>query len=73
MIQEYAIHGVLIATAPFTACVALVIALVVHRVLIALRFYRWVWHPVLFDTALFVLVWTFITFHPLPIPQGLLP
>jgi hypothetical protein len=32
-----------------------------------------VWDPVLFDTALFVLVWTFITFHPLPIPQGLLP
>lgn len=73
MIQEYAIHGVLIATAPFTACVALVIALVVHRVLVALHFYRWVWHPVLFDSALFVLVWTFITFHPLPIPQELLP
>jgi hypothetical protein len=73
MIQEYVIHGVLVAAAPFTACIALVIALLVHRVLVALRFYRLVWHPVLFDTALFVLVWTLITFHPLPLPQGLLP
>jgi protein AaeX len=72
VIQEYTVHGVLIAAAPLTAGVALVIALLVHRVLVALRFYRWVWHPLLFDTALFVLVWTLITFHPLPIPQGLL-
>jgi protein AaeX len=72
VIEEYTIHGVLLAAAPFTAGVALVIALLVHRVLRALRFYRWVWHPLLFDTALFVLVWALITFHPLPIPQGLL-
>lgn len=73
MIQEYAIHGVLIAEAPLTALMALCIAFVLHRVLVALRFYRWVWHPVLFDTAMFVLVWAGLTFHPLPIPQGLLP
>ena len=72
MIQEYTVHGILIATAPFTACVALVIAFAMHRVLMALRFYRWVWHPILFDSAMFMLVWALITFHPLPIPQGLL-
>jgi len=66
-------HGVFIAAAPLTAVVAFLIALVLHRVLIALKFYRWVWHPVLFDTAMFVLVWALITFHPLPLPQGLLP
>ena len=73
MIQEYAIHGILIAAPPFTACIALAIALGLHRILMALRLYRWVWHPVLFDTGVFVLVWALITFHPLPIPQGLLP
>jgi len=73
MIQEYTMHGVFIAAAPLTAVVAFLIALVLHRVLIALKFYRWVWHPVLFDTAMFVLVWALITFHPLPLPQGLLP
>jgi hypothetical protein len=73
MIQEYVVHGVLIASAPLTACLALAIAYGLHRVLMRLRFYRWVWHPVLFDSAMFVLVWALITFHPLPIPQGLLP
>jgi hypothetical protein len=73
MIPEYTAYGVLIASAPFTACVALAINIIIHRMLVALRFYRWVWHPILFDTSLFVLVWAFITFHPLPIPQGLLP
>jgi len=73
MIQEYAIHGVFIAAAPLTALLALCIAFVLRRGLVALRFYRWVWHPVLFDTAMFVLVWALITFHPLPFSQGLLP
>lgn len=73
MIQEYTFGGVLIANAPFTACLALALALLIHRGLVALRFYRWVWHPILFDTALFVLIWALITFHPLPIPQGILP
>jgi hypothetical protein len=49
------------------------IALVVHRLLVALRFYRWVWHPVLFDTAMFVSIWCLITLYPVPVPQGLLP
>ncbi|WP_420384444.1 DUF1656 domain-containing protein [Novosphingobium sp.] len=73
MIQEYAIHGVFIAAAPLTAMLAVGITYLLHSGLIALRFYRWVWHPVLFDTAMFVAVWALITFHPLPLPQGLLP
>lgn len=73
MIPEYSFGGVLIATVPVTACIALILALLVHRLLVALRFYRWVWHPVLFDTALFVGIWCLITLYPLPVPQGLLP
>lgn len=73
MIQEYQAFGVFIAAAPFTACVAFLLALAAHRALVAVGFYRWVWHPILFDTALFVLIWALITFHPLPIPQDLVP
>ncbi len=73
MIPEYSFGGVLVATVPVTSVIALIIALLIHRVLVALRFYRWVWHPVLFDTALFVAVWCLITLYPLPVPQGLLP
>jgi hypothetical protein len=45
---------------------------VVHRVLIALRFYRLVWHPILFDTAVFTIIWALITLTPLNrmLPQG---
>jgi hypothetical protein len=72
MIPEYSVGGVLVATVPVTAFLAFIIALVVHRLLVALRFYRWVWHPVLFDTAVRD---DLVPHHPLspPVPQGLLP
>ena len=65
MTAEYALGGIYVAAAPVAACIALVIALLLHRGLIALGAYRWVWHPVLFDTALFVVVWALIAHLPL--------
>lgn len=73
MNPEFTFGGVFIAEGPMTACIALAIALVIHRVLVLLRFYRFVWHPVLFDTALFMLVWGVIVLTPIPLAQGLLP
>ena len=70
MNTEYAFGDVFIASAPVNAAIALVIALVLHRALVALRFYRWVWHPVLFDTALFVTIWAAMTRWPLPFFHG---
>ena len=61
MNAEYAIAGIYVAAAPVHACIALLVALALHRLLVGLRFYRWVWHPVLFDTALFLLVWALLT------------
>ncbi|MBC2666136.1 DUF1656 domain-containing protein [Novosphingobium flavum] len=57
MIAEYAIGGVYVAAAPVEACMALIVTLLLHRLLVAGRVYRWVWHPMLFDTALFILAW----------------
>ena len=62
--SEYMFGEVFMASAPLTATVALILALIVHRVLVALRFYRWVWHPVLFDTALFVAFWALLVRFP---------
>ncbi len=77
MIAEYAFGSVYVAAVPVTATLALALAVIVHRGLMALRFYRWVWHPVLFDTALFVCIWALMTAYPLPVPSslpaGLLP
>ncbi|RVU06133.1 DUF1656 domain-containing protein [Novosphingobium umbonatum] len=72
MIPEYAIGSITVANAPLTATVAFLIALVIHRLLVALRFYRFVWHPVLFDTALFILIWALIVLSPVNPFQGLL-
>jgi hypothetical protein len=36
--------------------VTLAVQWLVHRLLGAVGFYRWVWHPALFDTALYVLL-----------------
>lgn len=60
MIAEYDFRGVYIASAPVTAIIALTVALVIHRLLVAVGAYRWVWHPVLFDSALFVVVWALL-------------
>jgi len=66
MIPEFALGGVYVAAVPVTATIALVTALSLHWLLMRTRFYRWVWHPVLFDTALFVVIWAAITLFPLP-------
>lgn len=70
MSAEYGFDGVFVAAAPVHACLALLIALILHRLLVALRLYRWVWHPVLFDTALFTIVWALLTLWLPPLLHG---
>lgn len=57
MIPDYHIANIYVAAAPMDGCIALAIAFAVHGLLTMLRAYRWIWHPVLFDTALFVAIW----------------
>lgn len=60
MTGEYAIAGIFVAAAPLHALVALALVLLIHRMLVRTRFYRWVWHPVLVDSAMFAIAWALV-------------
>lgn len=68
MIPDYLIGNIYMAAAPFDGLVALALAFLAHRLLSILRVYRWIWHPVLFDTALFIVIWAgLVTLVPSPL------
>jgi protein-S-isoprenylcysteine O-methyltransferase Ste14 len=67
MIGEINIDGVLLSSGLVSALIALVVAFVMGRVLSWAGAYRFVWHPVLFDTALFVILWAAVIAVPSPI------
>jgi protein AaeX len=60
MIGELNIDGVFVAPLAVWAVVALGVNLVLRHVLIRIGLYRVVWHPDLFDTALFVILWALV-------------
>ena len=66
MTADYLFGVIYVAAAPVDGLIALVLTFVIHRLLSALRLYRWIWHAVLFDTALFVVVWAMLV-HLLPL------
>jgi hypothetical protein len=65
MTAEYAIDGVFVSSVLVSGVLALAIMAIVRRILAWLGAYRFVWHPALFDTALFVIVWAVVA---LPFP-----
>jgi hypothetical protein len=56
MIGEASFHGLYIPWLMLLCGVALAAQWVLRRVLGALGVYRWVWHPALFDTALYIVL-----------------
>jgi hypothetical protein len=56
MIGEAGFHGLYVPWLMLLCGVTLGVQWLVHRLLGALGVYRWVWHPALFDTALYVLL-----------------
>jgi protein-S-isoprenylcysteine O-methyltransferase Ste14 len=60
MIGELNIDGVFVAPLAVWAVVALGVNLMLRQVLIRVGLYRVVWHPALFDTALFVILWALV-------------
>jgi hypothetical protein len=56
MIGEASFYGLYLPWLMITCGLALVAQWFVRRLLGALGVYRWVWHPALFDIALFVLL-----------------
>ena len=56
MIGEASFYGLYVPWLMLLCGVTLGVQWLVRRALGAVGFYRWVWHPALFDTALFVLL-----------------
>ena len=67
MIAEFNVDGVLVSSILVTALVALGAAFIVRRLLTWTGAYRFVWHPALFDVALFVILWAAVVAAPIPI------
>ena len=55
MIGEINIHGIFVPALLVLTVAALVLSSVTRRLLAAVGFYRFVWHPALFDFCLFIL------------------
>jgi hypothetical protein len=68
MIGESDLGGVFISAALVSALIALVISFVLRRLLALAGAYRFVWHPALFDTALFVILWAAVVASPFRLP-----
>lgn len=62
MIGEVSLYGIYIPSLMLLVLPALLAARVASWLLARLGFYRWVWHPALFDTALFVIALGALTF-----------
>lgn len=67
MIGEFAIDGVFLSSVLVSALIALAASFVLRRVLSKVGAYRFVWHPALFDTALFVILWAVVVTVPSPL------
>lgn len=67
MIGEFAIDGVFLSSVLVSAVIALAVSFVLRRVLSKVGAYRFVWHPALFDTALFVILWAVVVTVPSPL------
>jgi hypothetical protein len=66
MIGEIDLDGVLVSSVLVGALIALALTFLVHRFLAWAGMFRFVWHPALFDVALFVTVWAGVIHLPSP-------
>ena len=66
MIGEFDFSGIFLSPVLISGVIALIAHLVVRRGLVRVGAYRIVWHPPLFDAALFVVVWAAVASFPLP-------
>ena len=56
MIGEVNLHGIFVPALLVLTLAALLVSSLLRRLLAAIGFYRYVWHPALFDFGLFILV-----------------
>ncbi len=67
MTGELNIDGVFLSSVLVSAVIALAASFLLRRVLSKVGAYRLVWHPALFDTALFVILWAAVVTVPSPL------
>jgi len=70
MIAEVPLGGVFVPMAAVTAGAAFVLHLGVHGLARRLGLYRLVWHPGLFDLAVFLMLWGAVSALSLDLPAG---
>ena len=64
MTGEIDLNGVFLSSVLVSALIALAAAFVLRRLLSWVGAYRFVWHPALFDTAVFVILWAAVVASP---------
>ncbi len=67
MTGEVNIGGVFLSSVLVTAVMALALSFLLRRLLGWAGAYRFIWHPALFDTALFVILWGIVILLPSPL------
>jgi len=67
MTGELNIDGVFLSSVLVSAVIALCASFLLRRALSKVGAYRLVWHPALFDTALFVILWAAVVTVPSPL------
>ena len=70
MTDEYDASGVFFSGVLISALVAYAASLLLRLILTRANAYRFVWHPALFDLALFVIFWALIACAPWPRLHG---
>jgi hypothetical protein len=66
VIGELDLNGIFLSPVLVSAVIAFAASLVVRRLFARAGGYRIVWHPSLFDTALFIILWALVAALPLP-------
>jgi protein AaeX len=70
MIAEIPLAGVFVPMAALTAALAFVLQVAVHALARRVGLYRLVWHPGLFDLAVFLILWGAVSALSLDLPAG---
>ena len=64
MTGEIDLNGVFLSSVLVSALIALAASFVLRRLLSWVGAYRFVWHPAIFDTAVFVILWAAVVASP---------
>ena len=67
MTPEVDFAGIFISTLVPTALIGFILTVLVRKLLARLGAYHQIWHPALFDAALFLILWAIVIALPLKV------